>query len=171
MLNTPGRRLVIAMSAVLAACVMAVSFGPPARAGSGALPETLSTGAFWSLTAELSEPNGYFQSDNLVSNEIQFQRVIPDLTKVARPGRVYLGVGPEQNFTYIAALKPAMVFIVDVRRGNLQLHLMYKALFELSADRRGVRVAAVLEEAAGRAHGAIVGAGNLCGVREGRDQR
>ncbi len=49
--------------------------------------------------------------------------------------RVYLGVGPEQNFTYIAALKPKMVFIVDIRRGNLQLHLMYKALFELSSDR------------------------------------
>ena len=32
-------------------------------------------------------------------------------------------------------MKPAMVFIVDVRRGNLQLHLMYKALFELSKDR------------------------------------
>jgi hypothetical protein len=55
--------------------------------------------------------------------------------KTTRPGRVYLGVGPEQNFTYIAATKPAMVFIVDVRRGNLHLHMMYKALFELSADR------------------------------------
>jgi hypothetical protein len=28
-----------------------------------------------------------------------------------------------------------MVFLVDVRRGNLDLQLMYKALFELSADR------------------------------------
>jgi hypothetical protein len=46
-----------------------------------------------------------------------------------------MGVGPEQNFTYIAALKPAMVFITDIRRGNLDLHLMYKALFEMSADR------------------------------------
>ena len=115
--------------------IMAVSFGPPARAGAGALPDSLSTSAFWALSTELSEPNGYFQSDNLVSNEIQFQRVIPDLTKSARAGRVYLGVGPEQNFSYIAALKPSMVFIVDVRRGNLQLHLMYKALFELSTDR------------------------------------
>ena len=42
---------------------------------------------------------------------------------------------PEQNFTYIAALKPKMAFIIDIRRGNLQLHLMYKALFELSSDR------------------------------------
>ncbi len=46
-----------------------------------------------------------------------------------------MGVGPEQNFTYIAAVKPAMAFIVDVRRGNLHMHLMYKALFEMSADR------------------------------------
>src|SRR5262249_41939741 len=30
---------------------------------------------------------------------------------------------------------PSMAFIVDVRRGNLDLQLMYKALFELSADR------------------------------------
>jgi hypothetical protein len=135
MLSTTGRRLAIAISAVLGSCVMAVSFGPPARAGAGALPDSLSTSAFWALSTELSEPNGYFQSDNLVSNEIQFQRVIPDLTKSVRAGRVYLGVGPEQNFTYIAALKPSMVFIVDVRRGNLQLHLMYKALFELSTDR------------------------------------
>ena len=59
----------------------------------------------------------------------------PTLTRIVKPGRVYLGVGPEQNFTYIAAIKPAMAFIIDVRRGNLQLHLMYKALFELSADR------------------------------------
>ena len=63
------------------------------------------------------------------------QRVIPELTRLARPGRAYLGVGPEQNFTYIAAVRPAMAFIIDVRRGNLHLHLMYKALFELSADR------------------------------------
>ena len=63
------------------------------------------------------------------------QRVIPALTRIVKPGRVYLGVGPEQNFTYIAAIQPAMAFIIDIRRGNLQLHLMYKALFEMSVDR------------------------------------
>src|SRR3954470_22938278 len=135
MLSTAGRRFAIVLSAILGACVLAVSFGPDARALAGSLPDELSNAAFWALSDELSEPNGYFQSDNLVSNEIQFQQVIPDLEKTARANRVYLGVGPEQNFTYIAALKPAMVFIVDVRRGNLQLHLMYKALFELSSDR------------------------------------
>ena len=55
--------------------------------------------------------------------------------KAAPAGRVYLGVGPEQNFDYIAAVKPKMAFIIDIRRGNLELHLMYKALFDLSADR------------------------------------
>ena len=32
-------------------------------------------------------------------------------------GGVYIGVGPEQNFTYIAA-RPEMAFIVDIRREN-----------------------------------------------------
>jgi hypothetical protein len=99
------------------------------------LPERLSDQEFWKLIGDLSEPGGSFRSDNLLSNEVWLQYVIPDLLNVAKPGRVYMGVGPEQNFTYIAALKPSMVFITDVRRGNLHLHLMYKALFEMSADR------------------------------------
>ena len=129
------RRTKLALSAVLLAILSAgyLSVQPPAVAG--ALPEQLTDKGFWALSSELSEPDGYFRSDNLVSNEIWMQHVIPDLVKRATPGRVYLGVGPEQNFTYIAAVKPAMVFIIDIRRGNMHLHLMYKALFELSADR------------------------------------
>jgi hypothetical protein len=99
------------------------------------LPSRLSDQEFWRLTDDLSEPNGYFQSDNLLSNEIWMQYVIPELLQRTRPGGVYLGVGPEQNFTYIAAIKPKMVFIPDIRRGNLELQLMYKAIFEMSADR------------------------------------
>jgi hypothetical protein len=70
-----------------------------------------------------------------VSNEVWLQWVIPDLLSRSRQGGVYLGVGPEQNFTYIAALKPKMVFMTDIRRGNLHMHLMYKALFELADNR------------------------------------
>lgn len=127
----------IALSGVIIAVVSAwyLSVQPSAGAGTPSLPQQLGDKAFWALSQSLSEPNGYFRSDNLVSNEIWMQHVIPDLLRTTAPGRVYLGVGPEQNFTYIAAMKPAMVFIVDVRRGNLQLHLLYKALFELSADR------------------------------------
>src|SRR5690349_12993864 len=98
-------------------------------------PKELSDQEFWSLSKEFSEEDGVFRSDNLLSNETSFQYVIPELLKTTKPGRVYLGVGPEQNFSYIAALKPAMAIIIDIRHGNLDVHLMYKALFELSKDR------------------------------------
>jgi hypothetical protein len=99
------------------------------------LPAQLSDSAFWSLVTESSEPDGYFRSDNLVSNELTFQHVIPELLEVIPPGGVYLGVGPDQNFTYIAALRPRIAFIVDIRRGAMLQHLMYKAIVELSRDR------------------------------------
>src|SRR5262249_34908965 len=61
--------------------------------------------------------------------------ILPDLLKRVQPGGVYLGVAPEQNFTYIAALRPKMAFIVDIRRENMLEMLMYKALFEMSPNR------------------------------------
>ncbi|MDQ3011587.1 MAG: hypothetical protein M3X11_12880, partial [Acidobacteriota bacterium] len=75
------------------------------------------------------------RSDNLVSNEVWMQHVIADLVKTTRPGRVYLGVGPEQNFTYIAKIRPRIAFIVDIRRQAMIQHLMYKAIFHLSLTR------------------------------------
>ena len=129
----PSRRAFCAIP-ILALCFSALVGGAATRAA-GKLPAQLSDGEFWSLVSNFSEPNGSFRSDNLLSNEIRFQFVIPELIDLAKPGRVDMGVGPEQNFTYIAAVKPAIAFIVDIRRGNLDLHLMYKALFELSADR------------------------------------
>jgi hypothetical protein len=128
------RRSILLLAAILS--VSLTGFVPEfVRAVAPTLPEKLSDREFWSLITEFSEPNGVFRSDNLLSNELFLQTVIPELARPPRLNRVYLGVGPEQNFTYIAALKPRMAFIVDIRRGNLQLHLMYKALFELSNDR------------------------------------
>jgi hypothetical protein len=46
-----------------------------------------------------------------------------------------MGVGPEQNFQYIAGLKPKIAFIIDIRRQNMIQHLMYKAAFEMSENR------------------------------------
>jgi hypothetical protein len=106
-----------------------------APASPESLPERLSDKEFWRLIEQFSEPDGYFRSDNLLSNEIWTQYVIPDLIRKTGRGGAYLGVGPEQNFTYIAALKPRIAFITDIRRGNLHTQLMYKALFELSSDR------------------------------------
>jgi hypothetical protein len=121
-----------------AASAPAPAPAPPPTAAApvqSTLPARLSDEEFWKLSSEFSEANGSFRSDNLLSNEVWLQYVIPDLVNVAKAGRVYMGVGPEQNFTYITAVKPAMAVIVDIRRGNLDLHLMYKALFEMSADR------------------------------------
>jgi len=119
----------IATAAVLALVLGAAPFArqaPTAR---------LTDQEFRTLIDSWSEPTGVFHSENLVSNEARFQGVLPELTKAAAPGRAYVGVGSEQNFTYIVAVRPAIAFIVDLRRGNLDLHLAYKALFEMSADR------------------------------------
>ena len=99
------------------------------------LPDRLSDQAFWRLVEELSEAGGSFRSDNLISNEDTFQRAIPELERRLPPGGAYLGVGPDQNFTYLAATRPKIAFVIDIRRQNMLLHLMYKALIELSADR------------------------------------
>jgi hypothetical protein len=99
------------------------------------LPARLSDQEFWKLVTESSEVDGFFQSDNLVSNELTMQQIIPELLKGRAPGGVYLGVGPDQNFTYISAMRPRAVFIVDIRRQAMIQHLMYKALFELAGDR------------------------------------
>jgi hypothetical protein len=117
-----------------ATALFAVFVATPA-ASQSTLPERYADSTFWRLMTELSEPNGYFRSDNLLSNETSFQWVVPTLQTMTRADGVYLGVAPEQNFTFIAALKPKVAFILDIRRGNLLLHLMYKSLFEANASR------------------------------------
>jgi hypothetical protein len=99
------------------------------------LPAQLSNAEFWNMITDFSEAGGYFRSDNFLSNETGYQRVIPVLKKSLRPGGVYLGVGPEQNFTYVVGFEPRMAFIVDIRRQNMIEHLLYKALIETSVDR------------------------------------
>jgi hypothetical protein len=115
---------------VVASSISGLLIGVPSP-----VPTQLTDEEFWKLSSSMSEVDGEFRSDNLLSNELGFQYVIPELLRTAQQGRVYMGVGPEQNFTYIAALKPSMAFIIDIRHGNLGVHLLYKALFELSANR------------------------------------
>jgi hypothetical protein len=98
------------------------------------IPGTISDKEFWRLMTDLSEEGGKF-SLQYMSNEDSAQFVIPDLKAAARRNGVYVGVGPEQNFTYIVAIQPRLAFILDIRRDNLVELLMYKALFELSSDR------------------------------------
>jgi hypothetical protein len=119
----------------LAASLVLLCGTPTAPVAEAALPGAIDDRAFWALVTEFSEPNGYFRSDNLVSNETQFQHVVPALKAEHTPASAYVGVGPDQNFTYLAALKPRIAFIVDVRRQNLLLQLMYKSIIEMSPTR------------------------------------
>ena len=125
------RRRIVRYPAALG-FALAVFAAPIAAQG---IPTKLSDSAYWKLVTDISEQGGYFRSDNFVSNETTFQWVIPDLLRTTKPGGVYLGVGPDQNFTYIVALKPKIAFIFDIRRQNMLTHLMYKALIEQSTDR------------------------------------
>ena len=99
------------------------------------LPGQYTDEEFWRMVTDFSEPGGAFPYENFVSNEVSYQDIIPELTRIATIGGAYLGVAPEQNFTYIAAIKPKVAFILDIRRQNMVELLMYKALFEMSADR------------------------------------
>jgi hypothetical protein len=57
------------------------------------------------------------------------------LEKVGVHGGVYMGVGPDQNFSYIALIQPTIAFLIDVRRDNLLEHLLFKSLFLMSRNR------------------------------------
>jgi hypothetical protein len=104
-------------------------------AGTARVGQLQTPGSFSSRVAQLSEPGGYFDTDNLISNEKSYLQVAPALRDTALKGGAYIGVGPDQNFSYIAQVRPSIAFIVDLRRDNLLLHLLFKALFELSGTR------------------------------------
>ncbi|MFY9608676.1 MAG: hypothetical protein WAU45_08700 [Blastocatellia bacterium] len=94
--------------------------------------ERLTSAEFSALIRDISEEGGYFFSDNLISNETPYLTVVDKLRQLGATGGAYIGVGPEQNFTYIAKVRPRVAFILDIRRQAVIQHLMYKALFHLS---------------------------------------
>jgi hypothetical protein len=96
---------------------------------------TQTVSAFAALSEQLSEPNGEFDTDNLISNESSYLHVMPALEQGGVTGGVYIGVGPDQNFSYIARIRPASAFIIDIRRDNLLMHLLFKALFASARTR------------------------------------
>lgn len=114
--------------------VLLFSLGP--TSGQQRDPVAPRLGSFASLVSQLSERPGYFDTDNLVSNERSYLHVAPDLLALrTRVGGGYLGVGPDQNFSYIAQLRPSLAILIDIRRDNLLLHLLFKALFAEAGTR------------------------------------
>jgi len=129
-MKRPRRRERPSCFVVVIGLALALSTGCGPRSD---LPHELSNQEFWRLFVAVSEPQpDHAMSEHYVSNE---PRVAESARQLRSSGGVYIGVGPEQNFTYMARMRPRMAFIIDIRRENADLHLLYKALFELCDDR------------------------------------
>ena len=126
------RGLTVALCALI--LFLIISLLRPPQTEAEEVP-TLADQEFERLSLQLSEEPGYFDTDNLISNEISYQQVLPRLKEITRAGQVYLGVGPDQNFTYIVQVRPATAIIIDLRRDNLLQHLFFKQVIEASKDR------------------------------------
>ena len=83
----------------------------------------------------LSEPAGYFPSENVVSNETSYLHVLDAMRRIGVKGGAYIGVGPDQNFSYIAAIRPEVAFMFDIRRDAMLEHQLFKAVFAMSRNR------------------------------------
>ncbi|MFN0123423.1 MAG: hypothetical protein ACKV2V_23210 [Blastocatellia bacterium] len=95
----------------------------------------LSLSDFNRAIERLSEPGGYFDTDNLISNESSYLHVMGKLRQLGLSGGAYIGVGPDQNFSYIAQVRPRIAIISDIRRDNVLQHLFFKALFARAQGR------------------------------------
>jgi hypothetical protein len=110
------RRWLVAIGTVVLLALLGRSQKPTDATATPPLRETI---------GRLSGPGGYFDTDNLISNEATYGRIIDRLEPV---GGAYIGVGPEQNFSYIARTRPRWAFIVDIRRDNMLQHLLLNAI-------------------------------------------
>jgi hypothetical protein len=107
----------------------------PGATPAQSLERALDKERFAQIVENFSEPNGYFDSDNLISNEASYLHVMGKMRQMKVAGGAYIGVGPDQNFSYIAQIRPSVVFITDIRRDNLLQHLFFKSLFSLASNR------------------------------------
>jgi hypothetical protein len=137
-MNEMNRLTRLFLVSILALFLMIASIAVPGGQSAGAQqkqPESLTAAEFSRLSRELSDEGGYFRSDNFTSNETPYLHVVDKLRQLGASGGAYMGVGPEQNFTYIAKIRPRIAFIVDIRRQAIIQHLMYKAVFHLAPNR------------------------------------
>jgi hypothetical protein len=126
------RHLLVLVSAL---GVVAAAWAQARRVESSA-PARIPAAEFARIVQDSSENEGFFQSDVFVSNESTYLAVVDKLRELGASGGAYIGVGPEQNFTYIAKIRPRIAFVVDIRRQAVIQHLIYKAIFQVADDRR-----------------------------------
>jgi hypothetical protein len=87
------------------------------------------------LFVSLAERERDYLPNNYVSSETSQLQVAPLLLERHRRGGAYIGVGAEQNYSYIALVEPEVAFIIDPRRSIVMLHLLYKAMFDEARTR------------------------------------
>ena len=80
---------------------------------------------YWFVLIAITNQPPYLPRSNLmaynnylVSNEVGHQNVIPYFQQHINPRNIYIGVGPDQNYTYISIARPSFAFIVDNREEN-----------------------------------------------------
>jgi len=117
--------------AVTATAQTKTASSPRVQAALAPLPDS----TFARLVESLSEPGGFFDTDNLISNERSYLHALSALDRVGVRGGAYVGVGPDQSFSYIAHTRAELAFLLDVRRDNLLQHLLFKALFAQAPNR------------------------------------
>jgi hypothetical protein len=121
--------------ATLCVAALVLSSASTTRARQAALPAAIPDAEFWRLAEDLSEPDAPTVANYVLSSDVAVPIVAREAAERVKPGGVYLGIGHEENYSYISATRPRIAFITNAGRGTLHLHLMYKALFELAADR------------------------------------
>jgi hypothetical protein len=130
-----NRSISLVLSVAVLFTLSIAAFAQQAALAQPKPPDSIPTADFSRMIREMSEEGGYFLSDNFTSNETSYLHIVDKLRQLGTTGGAYIGVGPEQNFTYIAKLRPRIAFIVDIRRQAIIQHLMYKAIFHLSPTR------------------------------------
>lgn len=136
MRSRPSFRLLFALVAALSAARAPMLAQQAPAAATATLPAKISDAEYWKTISDLAEPGGYFRiPDNFTSNEIEVGWIFSRLQETKVTGGVYLGVGPEQNLSYIASIRPKMAVLFDIRRQAMVQHQIFKAIFELSPDR------------------------------------
>ncbi len=136
-----NRRVRAVIVLVLLAMVSAAATGRAAQENGSANYEDsahkagIPAAEFARIVKEFSEEGGNYFSENLTSNESAYLYIVDKLAEHGYTGGAYIGVGPEQNFTYIAKVRPSIAFIVDIRRQAMIQHMMFKAIFQRADDR------------------------------------
>jgi hypothetical protein len=120
---------------ILTALCLSLIFSPIFAGPPRTEVRPLAADRFNAIIHRISEDGGYFWNDNYVSNEASYLHPLSKMEELGIHGGIYIGVGPDQNFTYIAKIRPRYSFILDIRRQNWLEHMFFKALFHLASDR------------------------------------